>query len=761
MQKLRSASGSPAEDLFISVFCETFGAEKAGYLYTQYPFFDIYQNSRYADFLLEDGTRRIAIEVDDEGSHNKDMVSHEKFRDDLLKQNSMVHLGWDVYRWPVRQLQQDRESVKDELRVFLGNYPRFRALEDYLPAQKGKTIRGADLELKEHQREALQALEEMRQRHETIALLYHATGTGKTVTAVSDAKRCGGPVLFVAHTQELVEQAARTFRELWPEVTVGVYMDSVKEPDAHVVCGSVQSVALHLEDFPEDRFSYLIVDEAHHATADTYQKVLHWFKPAFTLGLTATPERMDDKNILEIFRNTAHRLDIQTAVELGELVPVRGIRIHTNVDLTKVRFNGVQYNIRELENKIYVPERNRLIVRTWLDYVKGKPTVVFCASVKHAEEVAELFREEGVAAAAVRGGMKRSERQEFTDRFAAGKIQVLCACDLLNEGWDCPSIEVLFMARPTMSKVLYTQQLGRGMRLSPGKACLTVFDFVDNASLYNQPFSLHRLFQVRDYRPGKLVAAPSRMRAEEDALYRKGEKPDFLLDWPIDALDYELVDLFNWQEEAAGMVSQMEFVRRVNVQSETIERYLREGKMKADLEVPMSGNRTFRYFREESLHRYAEQFGWTIIHDKNRKDVFMDMVRKMDMSYSYKPVLLKAILGYADSTGLVRLDDVVRYFKEFYQERREAGLMVEKPASLYARGNCTDKEVLRNILANPFKRFEDMNMMRHAKTLEMIQVDEYVWKYLTEEEKIELERICDEKLAAYYRRISKADESHS
>lgn len=233
-------------------------------------------------------------------------------------------------------------------------------------------------------------------------------------------------------------------------------------------------------------FDYLIVDEAHHAAADTYQKVLSYFKPAFTLGLTATPERTDDnKVILEIFKNTAHKLDIQTAVEIGELVPIRCIRIHTNIDLTKVRFNSVQYNIRDLESKIYVPERNRLIVDTWLQYVRDKRTVVFCASVKHAEQIAELFREEGIRAAAVSGSMKQSERKEFQDKFVGREVQVLCACDLLNEGWDCPETEVLFMARPTMSKVLYTQQLGRGMRLFEGKESLMVFDFVDNASKHS------------------------------------------------------------------------------------------------------------------------------------------------------------------------------------------------------------------------------------------------------------------------------------
>lgn len=754
MPTYHSASGSAAEDLFIELFSETFGAEKAGYLYSQYHFYDIYQNSRYADFVLENGTRRVAIEIDDETSHNKSLVASNKFYDDLLKQNSMVYLGWDVYRWAVRQMQIQPEAVKDELRVFLSSHPQFKEIEDYLPQQRGKALDGSNLELKKHQIEALKSLQAMRDNSETIALLYHATGTGKTVTAVMDAKSCGGRTLFLAHTQELVNQATEAFRKLWPSVTVGRYMESIKQPNAHVVCGSVQSVALHLDSFKDNDFDYLIVDEAHHAAADTYQKVLSYFKPSFTLGLTATPERTDDnKVILDIFKNTAHKLDIQTAVEIGELVPIRCIRIHTNIDLTKVRFNSVQYNIRDLESKIYVPERSRLIVDTWLKYVRDKRTVVFCASVKHAEQIAELFQEAGINAASVSGGMKQSERKEFQDKFVNREIQVLCACDLLNEGWDCPEIEVLFMARPTMSKVLYTQQLGRGMRLFPGKESLMVFDFVDNASQYNMPQSLHRLFKLKEYRPGQSAVAPSAQKAAEAELYARGEKPEALIDWPVDATDYELVDIFNWQEEAEGMVSQMEFVRRVDVQTETIERYVREGKLVPDLVVPMSEHRTFKYFKEETIEKYAQQYGWTLIDDSNRKDMFMDMIRQMDMSYSYKPVLIKAILLYADEKGRIKLDDIVSYFRSYYEGRRASGLPVEKKNSIFAKGGYTDKEAERNILANPFKRFEDMQMLRHTKTLGIVQVDESVWKRLSKDEKAEIEKICDDKLEAYFRRV--------
>ena len=222
-----------------------------------------------------------------------------------------------------------------------------------------------------------------------------------------------------------------------------------------------------------------------------------------------------------------------------------------------------------------------------------------------------------------------------------------------------------------------------------------VFDFVDNASQYNMPYSMHRLFRLKEYKPGALVLGTKQQKTAEQDLYNRGERPEALIDWPVDALDYELVDIFNWQEEAAGMISQMEFVRRVDVQTETIERYVRDGLLVPDLVVPMSEYRTFKYFKEETLQKYAEQYGWTLIDDSNRKDLFLEMVRQMDMSYSYKPVLLKAVLLYADDKGRVKLSDIVTYFREFYEARRAAGLVVEKANSIYAKGGYTDAQAQR------------------------------------------------------------------
>ena len=314
---------------------------------------------------------------------------------------------------------------------------------------------------------------------------------------------------------------------------------------------------------------------------------------------------------------------MQQAVELGELVPIRCIRVKTNVDLSTVRINGIKYYAQDLESKLFVPERNKLLAETYLNYVKDKKTVVFCASVRHANQISTLFKQLGINCEAVSGSMKSAERSRILDLYENGDIQVLCACDLLNEGWDSPKTEVLFMARPTLSKTLYVQQLGRGMRKCAGKDYLMVFDFIDNAGLFNMPYSLHRMFNLKEYRAGEYVVASQKQFELDRDLIARGEKPSVYLDFPVNVADYELIDLFNWQDEVKGMISQLEFVRMVDVQTETIERYLREGKIAPDLEVPFGDKRSFKYFKEATVESYAKQFGWELINPANMKDKFI------------------------------------------------------------------------------------------------------------------------------------------
>jgi len=743
-----SSLASGAEDLFVEIFCEVYGPEKTQYFSVQHPFVDIYGNSRFIDFAFESDDLKIAIEIDGEIFHDPDKVSKNKYHDDLLKQNSLIYNNWKVYRWTDSQLKNQKEKVKDELVIFMGEMPQFKMLEDYLPKQKGEVI-----ELKDHQQSAIENLQKMRDRGESIALLYHATGTGKTVTTVSDARNFGERTLFLAHTRELVTQAKKTFKNIWAEKKSGVYVAEQKDDDAYIVCASIQCVVQNLDQFRPEDFGYIIIDECHHSVADSYRKILGYFKPKFTLGLTATPERTDGEDLLELFKNVAHKLDLKTAVEIGELTPIRCIRVKTNVDLSTVRINGIKYYSQDIESKLFVPERNIIIVETYLQYVKNKKTVVFCASVKHAEEIAGLFRDNGVKCGAVSGTMNKNKREDLLDNYENGDINVLCACDLLNEGWDSPKTEVLFMARPTMSKTLYMQQLGRGMRKCEGKEYLMVFDFIDNANMFNMPYSIHRLLNIKEYRPGQLVLASKKQMEFDWDLLMRGEKPEVLMDFPVNVTDYELIDLFNWQEEVKNMISQLEFVRMVDVQSETIEKYIREGKIKPDLEVPIGDKRSFKYFREETVRKYASQYGWDLITPANMKEKFMEMVRTMDMSFSYKPVLLKAMFDHVDENGKVRVEDIVDYFIEFYSDRKNKGLVVEKKASIYCKENYTRKDVEKNIFANPFKRFEDMRFMKRCREIEYVEFNRHVFRKLTNDDILWIKIHCDNKLEEYYRRM--------
>ena len=711
---------------------------------------DIYGRHRYIDFALESPESKIAIEIDGETYHNPSKVSENEYADDLLKQNSLIYDNWKVYRWIYSQLEKQPEKVKDELITFLGSSPMFKAFEADLPVQMGQTI-----ELRDYQQEAIDNLKRMREDGKTIALLYHATGVGKTITAATDAKAVDGRTLFLVNALKLASQAKETFAKVWPEASLGEYTGSQKDMTQTVIFATVQSISKDLEKFSPTDFDYLIVDECHHAAANTYQKIFTYFHPKFILGLTATPERSDGEDMLELFQNVAHKMDLKTAVERGVLVPIRCVRVKTNIDLTDVRINGIKYNSQDLESKLFIPERNQLIVDTYLKYVNGKKTVIFCASVDHAAEIAKLLRDNGVKAEAVSGRDRVGIRDKILKDYETGSTNVLCACDLLNEGWDSPHTTVLFMARPTMSKTIYMQQLGRGTRRCPGKDDLLVIDFVDNANMFNMPYSLHRVLDISKYQPMAYVLAPENKRKLDQDMLFKGEKPEAWLDVPIDVDDYEIIDLFNWQNSVKDMISQIEFVRMVDVQSETVDRYIKDGKIKPDLSVPFGDKRMFHYFREESVRNITKQYGWNLITPQNMADKFMKFIEMMDMSFSYKPVLLKAIYEYMDSNGRVALPDVVDYFIDFYEDRKAHGMIAEKPNSIYQKGGYTKKDVEKNILSNPFKRFEDMRFLMRCKDVETVEVNPIIFRKLTRKDWLHIVDVCDKSLEKYYARFQK------
>lgn len=743
-----SSVHSKAEELFVELFCETFGPEKANLLYIQYPFVDIYGNHRYIDFALENLEMKIAIEIDGETYHNPKKIPEDKYCDDLLKQNSMVHDNWRVFRWTYNQLLKQADKTKDDLVTYLGESPFLKELVQSLPNQQGKTF-----ELRDYQEEALQNLAEMRKNGETIALLYHATGVGKTFTATNDAKSVGGNTLFLVNSLNLADQAYKTFEDLWKEASLGYFTGEKKEKEKQILFATVQTMSKHLTEFSPDHFAYIVIDECHHAAAKTYQQIFSYFTPQFILGLSATPERADGEDMLELFQNVAHKMDLKTAVERGILAPIRCVRVKTHIDLTEVRIRGVRYHSQDLESKLFLPERNILLVDTYLNYVKDRKTVIFCASVSHAEEIATLLKKQGIKAESVSAKVKLEERNNILENYENGDISVLCACDLLNEGWDSPRTEVLFMARPTMSKVIYMQQLGRGTRKCDGKEDLLVFDFVDNGNMFNMPYSLHRMLDIKNYTPLEYVLAPEDLIKQDNDLLRRGEKPTAYIDIPVNFADFEVIDLFNWQKETKNMVSEKEFVRSVDVQFKTIAKYIVDEKMIPDMVVPIGDKRVLNYFKPESVKSYSAEFGWEMITASNMKDKFMEFVRKMHMSSSYKPVFLMSLLETMDADGKCSVDDVVLSVAEYYRDRARKSLIVEKENSPFVQEDFTLQQVKQTIFKWPFARYADMRFVKHCKNVDFIEMNRNILINLTENDISDILQICEKKLQEYYEKM--------
>jgi superfamily II DNA or RNA helicase len=749
-------TSSSAEDLFVELFQEAVGFVGAQCLQFQFPFIDVDRQQRYIDFALQSPLDRYAFEIDGEYFHRPDSphVDVTLYRDGLTRQNSLIWQGWKVYRWTDTQLANERERVVEQLRLFLEREIAAGALEkgDLLPLQEG-----ADFALHGHQSEALAELERLRAEGKTIALITHATGTGKTHVAVMDARRSNHRTLYLAHTEKLPRQTAARFGELWPGAMTAVYKsgDQSSAARAKVVLSTFQSVARNLSRFDPHEFGYIIVDEAHHAVADTFSKVIQYFQPQFLLGLTATPDRLDNKSLLEIFRETAHRLSLEEAIKRSLLVPIRCLRVDTNVDLSRVRYNGADYRLRDLEQVIRIPGRDELIADVYVKHASGRRAVCFCVNVDHAERVAEVFRTHGVKAASVSGRIAVTERESILADYQSGDLKVLCACDMLNEGWDSPSTEVLLMARPTLSKILYVQQLGRGTRVSPGKEYLFVFDFVDKADRYAQSLNVHRVFGKNSYRPGALVAAPDGQLEDERRAFEDsaGCNPLVILSLNIYETSLQPIDIFRWQDEAAGMIPASELARELRVDDDTIRKRVKRREILPDLSVPV-GDREQHYFKLERLSDLRAQYNVSALSPENVRDLFMEFVADGDMASSYKPVLLTGMLRCADRAGRISVQDLLSFFRDFYASRANSGRLVEALGLRMARVlEMDDLTIECTMLKMPFEKFERKGFFHHMKDLAFVRFEESLWRKLSEADKQDLERQAAMQIETYYRRL--------
>ena len=336
------------------------------------------------------------------------------------------------------------------------------------------------MELRPYQEAARQAIHTQWNSGVQRTLLVLPTGTGKTIVfaaVVEDAVRAGRRVLILAHRGELLDQAADKIRR-----STGLASAVEKAESSclgswyRVVVGSVQSLQRpqRLEPFPHDYFGTIVIDEAHHAITDGYRRVLDWFPEADVLGVTATPDRGDMRNLGEVFGSLAYEYKLTEAIRDGFLCRIMAQTLPLQLDISTVGMSGGDYAVGELGGALdpYLDQ----IAAEMARYCKDRKTVVFLPLIKTSQKFRDILNAHGFNAAEVNG--QSADRAEVLADFEAGKYNVLCNSMLLTEGWDCPSVDCVVVLRPTKVRSLYSQMVGRGTRLSPGKKDLLLLDFL-------------------------------------------------------------------------------------------------------------------------------------------------------------------------------------------------------------------------------------------------------------------------------------------
>jgi len=455
-----------------------------------------------------------------------------------------------------------------------------------------------------HQMESLKSLAQLRAQGHPSAYLEIGTGGGKTLIAAQDAlsfiqQSRGTRVLWIAHRAELLDQAEEAFRELAPEVRISRNKSNLYECDVLII--SKQTLENRLSQFPRAAFQYVVVDEAHHAYAEGYQTILQHLVPRFKLGITATPRRFSDrKHIRDIFGSCALKMNLLELVRAGILIEKIGFRkIETNVEVEARLADSGEFNLPHFWSQIKDTARNEVVANTYLELEEGKrnrPALTFCVSVEHAQAMAELYKQKGIKAEALHGKLSKEERSRVLRDFESGALSMITCVDILNEGYDFPPIEVILMARPTRSKTVWLQQVGRGTRKSPatGKKDLLIIDFVDNLGAFQKQITFEEIFKSRRIGAPISIGASTEKEAREDVYIE-------------DIIEMDLNEIFGVIPLQFHELTTHMLAKRVGVTAGTIIYYINNGRIIdfVKRKIVLHGHEA-SIFKEEDVEKIKE-----------------------------------------------------------------------------------------------------------------------------------------------------------
>lgn len=477
-----------SEKIFVRDFLfPILGKENMVYVIPQYPFIDSEGHCRRIDFALIKDNIKIAFEVNGETYHEEGIIPKDQFDDNLFRQNEILFHNWTLRRYSYNQLlaQEWRERVFAEIKLTLKKYGPV-----FLP--------DSHIEPNALQREVLPQLKSKRELGWKKGLCIMPVGTGKTYTAALDSydylleNEGFGKTLFIVHKLGILQQSYNAFQDVWKGSTFGLLTGTEKTniKNCDILFASKDSLCVDetLHSFDPDYFDYIIVDEVHHGEAPTYRKIIDYFTPQFLLGMTATPDRTDRKDILSLFDyKKVCEYDLNDAISKGFLVAYEYHGLTDNIDYSKIRHNGKKYNVTDLEKALIITKRNQAIFDAYMKYCNGNKAIGFCVSIKHAKAMADFFNKCGISAIAITSSPDEdASASELIEKFKNNEYAVAFTVDMFNEGIDVPNVQGLLFLRPTESKTVFVQQLGRGLRLSSNKDKVVVLDFISNYKRANQ-----------------------------------------------------------------------------------------------------------------------------------------------------------------------------------------------------------------------------------------------------------------------------------
>lgn len=504
-----------------------------------------------------------------------------------------------------------------------------------------------------------QALKSINKSKENKALIVLPSGVGKTILSAVLTKNVKGRVLFLVHRNEILDQAVKEYVKVNPEIAnqIGILSQTRKHFNKKYTFSMIQTLSRKktLQKFNPKDFEIIILDEYHHSASPTYKRVIDYFKPKKFYGLTATPHRLDGKDIMkDVNNNVAFKMELNEAIDQELVCPFIYYGMWDNIDYSDIKYDHKRYTERDLDKKLLVSKRDEAIVREFKKKLSGRKSIGFCCSVNHVERCVRVFNKAGIRSIGITHKQPSIARKKIMEDFKIGKYQIIFTRDIFNEGVDFPQVEGLLFLRPTFSKTIFLQQLGRGLRKNKGKKNVKILDFIGNYV---------NAYQIQEWL-GEITSSNRKVEGKEVYAFNPKNKVYF---------DSKVLDIFETQKKT------------VITKKDLIDDYFR---VKKELERQPLRDEMIKlshhpfYWYDKLFGRWGkfkESIGEKEKHDEEEliqrynslkeKLKRVPSVKEFRNFYKFKYALSKSYGSHSYYDFLRRRGDLIRYKRELVQSK--------------------------------------------------------------------------------------------